>query len=153
MYDGRAAPRRLLPLSHKMTFKTTTWALLALLFMPTGILAAVFFTNKEYYTHEGIPFTITWTGNRGPVTVTLMNGLDADLQEVLVIVSDYNAQEYTWTPPPTLPDGSYLLRVEDAGSTDYSPRFRYPAPPPLSTTSRSGVSWPSSLPTTNHALP
>ena len=135
-----------------MNLKTTAWALLALLFMPAGTLAAVTFTNSEYYTHEGVPFTITWTGNRGPVTVTLMNGLDADLQPVLVIVSDYNAQEYTWTPPPTLPADSYLLRLEDAGSTDYSPRFRYPAPPPISTTSSSGVSWPSSSLTTTNTL-
>jgi hypothetical protein len=136
-----------------MNLKTMAWALLALLFMPAGILAAVKFTNDEYYINKGIQFTITWTGNRGPVAVTLMKGLDADLQEVLVIVSDYNAQEYTWTPPPTLPADSYLLRVEDAGSTDYSPRFRYPAPPPISTTSTPGVSWPPSLPTTNHAIP
>jgi hypothetical protein len=131
-----------------MNFKTTAWALLALLSMPAGTLAAVTFANNEYYIHEGLPFTITWTGNRGPVTVTLMNGLDADLQPVLVIVSDYIAQEYTWTPAPTLPADSYLLRVEDAGSTDYSPRFRYPAPLPISTTSSSGVSPPYPPPTT-----
>lgn len=131
-----------------MNLQSTIWTLLALLSMPAGVLAAVTFTNSEYYTHEGVPFTITWTGNRGPVTVTLMNGPDANLVSVLVIISDYNAQEYTWTPPPTLPADSYLLRVEDAGSTDYSPRFRYPAPLPISTTSSSGVSCPYLVPPT-----
>lgn len=129
-----------------MDLGTAVWSLLALLLVPAHVLAAVTFANSEYYVHEGLPFTITWTDNRGVVTVTLMNGPDANLLPVLVIVSDYNAQEYTWTPPPTLPADSYLLRVEDAGSTDYSPRFRYPAPLPASTTtsSSSGVSCQSS---------
>ena len=104
-------------------------AILLAQLLPAAVLAAVSFTNSEYYILEGQPFTITWSGNRGPVTVSLMKGPDANLQLVFVIVTGYQGQEYTWTPPPTLAADSYELQIEDAGSTDYSPRFRYPAPP------------------------
>lgn len=120
--------------------KTAIWALLALS-MSTAVVGAASFTNVEYYIEEGVPYTITWAGNRGSVAITLMRGPDENLEEVLVIVSGYDGQEYTWTPPSTLPADSYVLRLEDAGSADYSPRFRYPAPPP-STTSDPGVSTP-----------
>ncbi|KAJ4289283.1 hypothetical protein N0V88_007034 [Collariella sp. IMI 366227] len=90
-------------------------------------LAAVAFTNNEYYLHAGSPFTVTWTGNRGPVTLTLTNGPDENLQTVLVIVSNYEGQSYIWTPPAELPADSYILQLEDAGSADYSARFKYPA--------------------------
>jgi hypothetical protein len=122
--------------------KTAVWAILALaLFLSAPVFAAVTFINSEYYIHEGMPFTISWTGNRGPVGVSLMKGPDENLELVLTIISASEAQEYTWTPPPTLPADSYILRLQDAGSADYSPRFRYPAPPLPSTTSSSGVSY------------
>ncbi|KAK4108543.1 hypothetical protein N656DRAFT_692201, partial [Canariomyces notabilis] len=100
------------------------WAAL-LAHLPGVALAAVTFTNPDYYIEAGAPFTITWTNNRGAVTITLMNGPDADLQPVLVLVSDYEGEAYTWTPPSTLPTDSYELRIEDSGSVDYSPRFRF----------------------------
>jgi hypothetical protein len=49
------------------------------------ILARVLFTNDEYNIVAQQPFTLTWEGNSGPVTITLMNGPDADLQEVQVV--------------------------------------------------------------------
>lgn len=118
-------------------FRPLIWAILLL---SGRVLAAVSFTNSEYYILEGQPFTITWSGNRGTVTVTLMKGPDANLEQVLVIVTGYAGQEYTWTPPPTLAHDSYELQVEDAGSTDYSPRFQYPAPPLPSSTSNADSS-------------
>ncbi|KAK4041529.1 hypothetical protein C8A01DRAFT_34482 [Parachaetomium inaequale] len=128
--------------------KIAVWAILALALSLSGpVLAAVSFTNSEYYIHEGAPFTITWTGNQGPVGVNLMKGPDENLELVFVIVSASEAQEYTWTPPPTLPADSYILQLEDAGSTDYSPRFRYPVPLP-STTSTTGNSGPTPTPST-----
>jgi hypothetical protein len=113
--------------------KTVIWALLLACLHSARVLAAVTFTNTEYYIYAGQPFTVTWTGNRAPVTLTLMNGPDENLQTVLTIVSDYNGQEYTWTPPASLAADSYILRLEDGGSTDYSARFRYPSPPLSST--------------------
>ncbi|KAK4155291.1 hypothetical protein C8A00DRAFT_31911 [Chaetomidium leptoderma] len=109
--------------------------------------------QHEYYIYEGLPFTITWTGNRGAVTVTLMNGPEANLQPVLVVVSGYQGQDYTWTPPPTLPADSYELQISDAGSDDYSPRFTYPAPPQASTTSSSGIDNSESIPTATTTPP
>ncbi|KAK4120331.1 hypothetical protein N657DRAFT_674258 [Parathielavia appendiculata] len=112
-----------------MMIKTVLWALLLACTHNIGVLAAVTFTNTEYYIYAGSPFTVTWTGNRAPITLTLMNGPDENLQTVLTIVSDYSGQDYTWTPPAELPADSYILRLEDGGSTDYSARFRYPSPP------------------------
>ncbi|KAK4237594.1 Ser-Thr-rich glycosyl-phosphatidyl-inositol-anchored membrane family-domain-containing protein [Achaetomium macrosporum] len=109
--------------------------LLAQLLVLPLVLAAVSFTNTDYYVYPNVPFTITWTDARGPVNITLMNGPDEYLKEVLVIVAAFEgAKEYTWTPPPTVPPDSYILRIEDGGSTDYSPRFTYPGPV-LATTS------------------
>ncbi len=58
-----------------------------LLFALAGVTQArgISFTNDVYSIQAGIPFTMTWTGNKGPVTITLMNGPDEDLQQVLVI--------------------------------------------------------------------
>ena len=119
------------------------WTILLVLLPTWGrVLAAISLTNDEYYILEGMPFTITWSNNRGPVTVTLMMGPDANLEQVLVIVAGSPAQEYTWTPPPTLAAGYYELQVEDSGSADYSPRFQYPAPPLQSGSTTSTASGP-----------
>ena len=119
------------------------WAILLVLLPTSGrVLAAISLTNDEYYVLEGMPFTITWSNNRGPVTVTLMKGPDANLEQVLVLVTGSPAQEFTWTPPPTLAAGSYELQVEDSGSADYSPRFQYPAPPLPSSSTTSTASGP-----------
>ncbi|KAL2196801.1 hypothetical protein P885DRAFT_60813 [Corynascus similis CBS 632.67] len=117
-----------------------TWALVALSFLSTRALAAVDFVNAEFYIHERDPFTIRWTGNRGPVSIALMRGPDEDLSRVLNIVTDYAGDEYTWTPPASLQPGSYVIRLQDAGSTSYSPRFQYPAPPEESTATPSAES-------------
>ncbi|KAK4097070.1 hypothetical protein N658DRAFT_489493 [Parathielavia hyrcaniae] len=109
--------------------KPVLWALLLAWMQSIGVLAAVTFTNIEYYIYAGSPFTVTWTGNRAPVSLALMNGPDENLKQVLSIVTDYSGQEYTWTPPAKLPADSYIFRLEDGGSTDYSARFRYPSPP------------------------
>jgi len=58
--------------------------------------AAVSFTNDEYAIQAGKPFKLTWTGNKGPVTITLMNGPDENLQQVLVIACAY--YDFNHTP-------------------------------------------------------
>lgn len=109
--------------------KSTTWTLLvlALAQLPGRALAGVSFTNNDYYVKAGQPFTITWTDNVGPVTITLMDGPDINLHPVLVIASAYDGRSFTWTPPPTLATGAYELQIQDSGSTDYSSRFTYTA--------------------------
>ncbi|GAB1312661.1 hypothetical protein MFIFM68171_02871 [Madurella fahalii] len=128
-----------------MAIKSALWAIL-LAHLPRAALAGVIFTNEDYYIEAGIPFTITWTNNRGAVTVTLMNGPDMDLQPVLVIVSDYEGQEYTWTPPTTLATDSYELQITDSGSADYSPRFRFTGVPGGSDSGSTGTLTTSSTP-------
>ncbi|KAK4246546.1 hypothetical protein C7999DRAFT_33068 [Corynascus novoguineensis] len=126
------------------------WVLVALSFLSARALAAVDFVNTEFYIHEREPFTIRWTGNRGPVSLALMRGPDEDLSRVLDIVTDYAGDEYTWTPPASLRSGSYVIRLQDAGSTSYSPRFQYPAPPEESTATPSAEST-SPLPSPSHS--
>lgn len=114
--------------ANMVRIKSALWAVL-LTRLPGAALAGVIFTNDDYYVEAGIPFTITWTSNRGAVTITLMNGPDRDLQPVLEIVSDYEGEEYTWTPPSTLATDSYELQITDSGSADYSPRFKFTGVP------------------------
>ncbi|KAK3897009.1 hypothetical protein C8A05DRAFT_20142, partial [Staphylotrichum tortipilum] len=119
--------------------------------LSTAALASVSFTNDDWYIYQNQPFTITWANNRGPVNVSVMSGPDENLLPVLAIVSGYPGQEYTWTPPPTLQTGDYELEIVDGGSSDYSPRFQYPAPPQTSSTTTSGVRCPFlSSPFTRH---
>ena len=68
---------------------TSIFALAALLLLLcSGIAqAGVLFDNDEYNIQAGVPFTLKWIGAKGPVTITVMNGPDANLQEVLVIDS------------------------------------------------------------------
>jgi hypothetical protein len=122
-----------------MMARRSMWAALLaqLLLLVPLVLAAVSFTNADYYVYPSVPFTITWTDARGPVNITLMNGPDEYLKEVLLIVAALEgAEEYSWTPPPTVPPDSYILRIEDGGSTDYSPRFVYPGPVLATTATR-----------------
>ncbi|KAK3311975.1 hypothetical protein B0H66DRAFT_596139 [Apodospora peruviana] len=143
------------PLTTTTTTTTTTTStniiiitILFLLRLATHARAAVTFTNDEYAMQPNEPFTITWEGNRGPVTLTLMNGPDVDLQPVTVIASGLSGTQYTWTPPILLEADGYELQIEDGVSTDYSPRFQFPAPPPpsgsTSSTSTSTTTSPTS---------
>jgi hypothetical protein len=52
-----------------------------------GLAAAqVLFTNSDFSGIEaGEPFEITWTGNVGPVTLTLKNGPADNQEEVAVL--------------------------------------------------------------------
>jgi hypothetical protein len=47
--------------------------------------AKVILTNSNYVIKAGEPFTFTWTGNTGPVTLTLKNGPNTALKTVQVI--------------------------------------------------------------------
>lgn len=105
-----------------------TITLLFLLHLATLAQASVTFTNDEYALRPNEPFTITWEGNKGPVTLTLMNGPDVDLQSVMVIATGLSGTKYTWTPPRTLKADGYELQIEDGVGVDYSARFEFPAP-------------------------
>lgn len=49
--------------------------------------AIVAFTNNGYDVKAGQPFTLTWQGGVGPVTINLKNGPRSNLQTVQVLTS------------------------------------------------------------------
>ncbi|KAK3366113.1 hypothetical protein B0T24DRAFT_413778 [Lasiosphaeria ovina] len=114
-------------------------------FFPTAARAQqqLVFLNGNYETPRGKPIPLKWTGNRGPVNITLMNGLDENLQRVLVVVTGYAGpppDSFVFNPPSDLPTDFYEIQIEDGVSNpDYTPRFQYPVPaddirPPSSST-------------------
>lgn len=78
---------------------------------------------------EGVPFKVTWGSAKGPVTLTLQTGLDANNlspYQVLTSAGSYPDGSYTFTPGPQLPSGDYNFLVSDGSSKDnYSKQFQY----------------------------
>ncbi|MCJ1370626.1 hypothetical protein MMC20_001839 [Loxospora ochrophaea] len=70
-----------------------------------------------------VPFTINWKGDGTPVNITLMNGPANDLQIVKPILNSSLSTSYTWTPSDKLPTQNYCLRIDQSGSSNFSPRF------------------------------
>ena len=101
----------------------------ALLLLGSVVQAGVIFDNDEYLVRPGEVFRVKWVGHRAPVNITLMDGEDANLQVELVIATFAKGSYYDWTPPIDLDHNSYLMRLEDGVSTDYSARFVFPGPP------------------------
>lgn len=77
----------------------------------------------------GVPFVVTWGSAKGPVTLTLQHGLDANnLQTYEVLTTNGASPEgsYTFTPPADLPSDNYNFLVEDGTSKpNYSKQFQY----------------------------
>jgi hypothetical protein len=64
--------------------------LLAVLLFVQSTLAALAFTNTAFDLEVGQPFTLTWTGASGSVTITLMDATSStNLVEVQTIVCTY----------------------------------------------------------------
>ncbi|KAK1768347.1 extracellular matrix protein [Phialemonium atrogriseum] len=90
--------------------------------------AKVAFTNSAYNIQAGEPFTLTWAGNTGPVTITLKNGPERDLKTVQVLDSNDLGNSFTWTPPRSLATDTYAFEIKDSSSPDepnYSPPFDF----------------------------
>ncbi|KAK1752184.1 hypothetical protein QBC47DRAFT_433152 [Echria macrotheca] len=100
----------------------------ALLWVQSTI-AAVAFTNTEFDVQIGKPFTLTWTGASGSVTITLQDASSgtSNLKTVLTVVSSTQSTSYTWTPPSSLSSGTYAFKIADVAgdtvTTDYSATF------------------------------
>ncbi|RYP30149.1 hypothetical protein DL767_006397 [Monosporascus sp. MG133] len=87
--------------------------------------AQVMLTNSNFNDIEaGEPFTITWSGATGPVTINLMNGPADDLSTVSEITSGQTGESFTWTPSESLPSGTYALEISDGSGINYSLRFQ-----------------------------
>jgi hypothetical protein len=50
-----------------------------------AVQAKVILTNVQYVITPDTPFTLTWSNNTGPVTITLKNGPALALKDVEVI--------------------------------------------------------------------
>lgn len=77
-FSTQRTPHRRLP---KMKFL----AVAAVAVLAAIAEAKASFTNTAYNVEAGEPFTLTWAGNTGPVTITLKNGPEDDLKTVTVI--------------------------------------------------------------------
>lgn len=110
----------------RFEMKAFTW--IAALSILLQYSFAARFTNSEYSLTLGKPFTLTWQGASGPVTITLRTGDPRRTLPVALIVSGATGTSFTWTPDVDLPSGDYVLEIKDNGTPDYSPQFRVGSP-------------------------
>lgn len=81
-------------------------------------------TNSNYDNIEaGESFTITWSGNTGPITLTLKNGPEGNLKTVSTITSGATGGSFVWTPDASLVSGQYAFEITDGADVNYSPQF------------------------------
>ena len=67
---------------------TSLWRrLLAVALSVQSCLAIIAFTNSGYDVQAGQPFTLTWTGGVGPITINLKRGPATNLATVQVLTS------------------------------------------------------------------
>ncbi|KFY18543.1 hypothetical protein V493_08522 [Pseudogymnoascus sp. VKM F-4281 (FW-2241)] len=90
------------------------------------IAAKVMLTNSDY---SGItfdnPFTITWQGATGVVSLQLKNGAPSNQLLVDTIADGLSGNSFTWYPNENLEEGTYNLEIKDSsGGVNYSPQFR-----------------------------
>jgi hypothetical protein len=73
----------------------------------------------------GEPFTITWGGAKGPVTINLKNGPALNLKTFgPPIGSGLSGGSFTWNVPSTLPADTYAFEITDGETTNYSAQFQ-----------------------------
>ncbi|KFZ05467.1 hypothetical protein V501_08335 [Pseudogymnoascus sp. VKM F-4519 (FW-2642)] len=100
--------------------------------------AKVMITNSDY---SGItfdhPFTVTWQGATGMVSLLLKNGVPSNqllvdtIAETMEIVKadlqpdGLSGNSFTWYPEGNIEEGIYNLEIKDSsGGVNYSPQFR-----------------------------
>ncbi|KAF6808117.1 hypothetical protein CSOJ01_07723 [Colletotrichum sojae] len=88
-----------------------------------ALAQAVQLTNSDFSITAGEPFTITWSDNQGPVTLTLKNGPSTDLKTVTTITTGASGNSFTWTPSASLPSDTYALEISDGTEPNYSNQF------------------------------
>ncbi|ELR06435.1 hypothetical protein GMDG_07960 [Pseudogymnoascus destructans 20631-21] len=89
-------------------------------------MAKVMITNADY---SGItfdhPFTVTWQGATGMVSLLLKNGVPSNQLLVDTIADGLSGTSFTWYPEGNLEEGIYNLEIKDSsGGVNYSPQFR-----------------------------
>ncbi|KAL5347137.1 hypothetical protein ACLOAV_007444 [Pseudogymnoascus australis] len=88
--------------------------------------AKVIITNSDY---SGVtfdqPFTVTWDGATGMVSLLLKNGVPSNQLLVDTIADGLSGNSFTWYPEGDLEEGIYNLEIKDSsGGVNYSPQFR-----------------------------
>ncbi|KAJ8124639.1 hypothetical protein O1611_g9002 [Lasiodiplodia mahajangana] len=86
--------------------------------------AKVQLTNSNFDGIEaGSTFEITWSGAEGPVTLTLKNGAEDDLQDVQTITTNASGDSFEWAVDPALVTGDYAIEIDDGTDINYSKMF------------------------------
>ncbi|KAI0203843.1 Ser-Thr-rich glycosyl-phosphatidyl-inositol-anchored membrane family-domain-containing protein [Astrocystis sublimbata] len=86
--------------------------------------AKVALTNSNFDDIEaGSTFQITWSGEEGPVTLTLKTGESDDLDTVSTITSNASGESFNWAVDPSLPSGDYAIEITDGTDINYSEMF------------------------------
>ncbi|KAK5629823.1 hypothetical protein RRF57_005538 [Xylaria bambusicola] len=87
-------------------------------------MKAVELTNSNFDGIEaGSTFEITWDDAEGPVTLTLKNGPENDLQTVEAITSGASGGSYVWNVDSNLVSGDYAIEITDGVDVNYSQMF------------------------------
>ncbi|KAI0512471.1 Ser-Thr-rich glycosyl-phosphatidyl-inositol-anchored membrane family-domain-containing protein [Xylaria bambusicola] len=86
--------------------------------------AKVELTNSNFDDIEaGSTFEITWDDAEGPVTLTLKNGSEDNLQTVETITSGASGSSYVWSVDSDLVSGDYAIEITDGVDVNYSQMF------------------------------
>ncbi|TGJ82534.1 hypothetical protein E0Z10_g6205 [Xylaria hypoxylon] len=104
--------------------------------------AKVHLTNSNFDDIEaGSTFQITWDDAEGPVTLTLKNGAEDDLDDVETITTNASGGSFVWAVDPSLAAGDYALEIDDGTDINYSQMFPVESTvEPTSSSSSSSVS-------------
>ncbi|KAL2122841.1 hypothetical protein VTJ04DRAFT_3296 [Mycothermus thermophilus] len=106
----------------------------AVLAFAAAALAKPFITNTSFNIEEGKPFTLTWEGAQGAVTIEVLTG-SSDNLKVVTTVGTAEGTSFTWTPD-NLPSGTYAFRITDeSGEANYSMMWSYQGTGELTTSS------------------
>lgn len=132
--------RSIPPITSKMKF----FSVAAMAVLAAVAEARLAFTNSDFTITAGEPFTLTWDGASAPVTITLKNGPNGDLKDVMVLDSDDSGTSFTWTPPSSLPSDIYAFEIADGvDKPNYSLQFTFVGDGTASTSSPSETASPS----------
>ncbi|KAF9894391.1 hypothetical protein FE257_007894 [Aspergillus nanangensis] len=90
----------------------------------SSVVNALAFTNWPAVVIPGEPTTVTWTGLDMDTILTLRKGTAGDLHDVKTITDVARGGTFTWTPEPTLEDGTdYAFQIKQNGDVNYSGHF------------------------------
>ncbi|KAF6224795.1 hypothetical protein HO133_009989 [Letharia lupina] len=116
-----------------MFFSMVRLSLMAAGFLlPIHVQAVAFSVDSFEGIAVGKPKSLSWWGDKTPVTIKLLQGPPEALEAVVTIAPNVAGDSYTWTPT-TIPAGAYVLSITQGTETNYSPQFPVastPAPAP-----------------------